>query len=86
MNGTRILEREVAGDIEALGQAEVPKGCKAYGLVRSAVVRALRMSEDARHVARQNRGLLLALIVLNLLGSGQDVGQLLLALVKLLGR
>ena len=84
MNGQgRILEREVAEDIERLESAVAAKGCSAFTIVRAACVRGLRLSEDARNISRQNRMLLLALMALNLIQAQEQVAVVLVTLAKL---
>lgn len=56
MNGTTILRREVAEDIERLEQVEAPKNCRVFPLVRTALVRCgwirmIRRSRSGRKVA-----------------------------------
>jgi hypothetical protein len=83
MTTSSILHREVADDIERLETAEAPKSCTAFRFVRDACVRGLRLSEDARTVARQNRMLLLTLMAINLLQAKEQLGVVLVTLAKL---
>ncbi len=62
MNG-HILSREVADDISKLEKAVAPDACDIYDIVKTAVIRALRMSEDSGNVARRNQLLLIVILI-----------------------
>ena len=71
MNGSGILMKEVSDDIRLLKEKEAPKTCKFAVVVKDALIRSLRLAEQAMGignqaigVSRQNRMILIVLIVL----------------------
>ncbi len=66
-NGTTILKKEVADDINRMEEVEVPKNLEHFwSIVKPAIIRSLRLGETAGDIARGNRLLLLILIGLTL--------------------
>ena len=84
MTTSGILHREGAEDIDRLEKTEPPKSCTAFLHVRAACVRALRLSEDARTVGRQNRMLLLVLIAINLAQAKESMASIVGVILKLI--
>ena len=82
-NGTTILKKEVADDIDKMEEIELPKNLEHFwSVIKPAIIRSLRLGESAGDIARGNRYLLFVLIVLTLKG---DVAKLIYFAFKFFG-